>query len=64
MFDKNDNKEDNQKFSLFSFMNDNSDKDELTKEQKEEIKKGNYDPWNFEEEDLEEDDYYYDDKDE
>jgi len=31
--------------------------------QKEEVKKGNYDPWNFEEEDLEEDDYYYDDAD-
>ena len=29
--------------------------------QKEEVKKGNYDPWNFEEEELEEDDYYYDD---
>ena len=40
------------------------DNNELTKAQKEEIKKGNYDPWNFEEEDLEEDDYYYDDKDE
>lgn len=40
------------------------DNNELTDEQKEEIKKGNYDPWNFEEEDLEEDDYYYEDKDE
>ena len=29
--------------------------------QKEEVKKGNYDPWNFEEEDLEEDDYYSED---
>ena len=29
--------------------------------QKEEVKKGNYDPWNFEEEDLEEDDYYFED---
>ena len=27
----------------------------------EEVKKGNYDPWNFEEEDLEEEDYYYED---
>ena len=25
-----------------------------------EVQKGDYDPWNFEEEDLEEDDYYYD----
>lgn len=31
--------------------------------QKKEVKKGNYDPWNFEEENLEEDDYYYDDAD-
>ena len=29
--------------------------------QKEEVKKGNYDPWNFEEEELEEDDYYSED---
>lgn len=28
-----------------------------------EVQKGNYDPWNFEEEDLEEDDYYYGDDD-
>ena len=58
MFDKEDKNKDNQKFGLFSFMNDNS---ELTDEQKEEIKKGNYDSWNFEEEDLEDDDYYFDD---
>ena len=31
--------------------------------QKEEVRKGNYDSWNFEEEDLEEDDYYHDDSD-
>ena len=29
--------------------------------QKEEVKKGNYDPWNFEEEELEDDDYYNED---
>lgn len=29
--------------------------------QKDLVKKGDYDPWNFEEEDLEEDDYYYED---
>ena len=62
MFDEKDRKKDNEKFGLFSFMNDNN---ELNEEQKEEIKKGNYDPWNFEEEDLEDDDYYFeDDKDE
>ena len=27
-----------------------------------EVKKGNYDPWNFEEEDLDEDDYYKDEE--
>ena len=31
--------------------------------QKEEVRKGNYDSWNFEEEDLEEDDYFHDDSD-
>lgn len=44
------------------FINDSG---ELTDEQKEEVKKGNHDSWNFEEEDLEDDDYYFeDDKDE
>lgn len=33
----------------------------LFENEKEEVRKGNYDPWNFEEEDLEEDDYYYED---
>lgn len=62
MFDEKDRKKDNEKFGLFSFMNDNN---ELNEEQKEEIKKGNYDAWNFEEEELEDDDYYFeDDKDE
>ena len=37
---------------------------ELSKEQKEEVKKGNYDPWNFEEEELEDDDYHFEDDDE
>jgi hypothetical protein len=58
MFDEKDRKKDNEKFGLFSFMNDNN---ELNEEQKEEIKNGNYDPWNFEEEDLEDDDYYFED---
>ena len=31
--------------------------------QKEEVRNGNYDPWCFEEEDLEEDDYFHDDSD-
>lgn len=36
----------------------------LTDWQKEEVRKGNYNPWNFEEDgELDEDDYYYEDKD-
>lgn len=35
----------------------------LTDWEKEEVKKGNQDPWNFEEEDLEDDDYYSEDDD-
>ena len=42
-------------------LNEKNDNEELSEEQKEEIKKGNYDPWSFEEEDLEDDDYYFDD---
>ena len=37
------------------------DNEELTKEQKEEVDKGNYDSFSFEEEEPEEDDYYYED---
>ena len=33
----------------------------LNDEEAELVKKGDYDPWDFEEEDLEEDDYYYED---
>lgn len=46
---------------MFDELLKDKDNEELTEEQKEEIKKGNYDPWNFEEEDLEDDDYYFDD---
>lgn len=68
-----DKKKSQQAFGLFSFMNEqqnenNSDyTDEelenygLDEQQREEVKKGNYDPWGFEEEDLEDDDYYYED---
>lgn len=45
--------------------NDNKEKEldkyDLTEEEKEKVKKGEYEPWNFEEEDLEDDDYYYED---
>ena len=37
------------------------DKHILFNFEKEEIRRGNYDPWNFEEEDLEDDDYYKED---
>ena len=40
---------------------DNDSLSELTDEEKELIKNGNYDETSFEEEDLEEDDYYYND---
>ena len=77
MFDKEDKKKDNQEYGLFSFMNEQSDKDnddnnnnnnnnnnnELTEWQKEEIKKGNYDPWDFEEDDVDDDNYYSEDDD-
>lgn len=36
---------------------------DLEEWQKELVRKGEYNPENFEEEDLEEDDYYYDDED-
>lgn len=65
-----DNKKDNN-FGLFSFMNDEDN--ELPSEeldnlgisefQKEEVKKGNYDTWNFDEEELEDDDFFNEDDD-
>lgn len=66
MFDKDDKKKDNQEFGMFNFMNDESDKDnddnnELADWQKEEIKKGNYDPWDFEEDDVDDDSFYSED---
>lgn len=68
-----DTKKKNQAFGLFSFMNEKQDEnnsgyreDELDNYgledyQKDLVKKGEYDPWNFEEEDLEEYDYFYED---
>ena len=55
-------KEEKKSDGLFSiFNNEESNDEELDFIQKEEIKKGNHNPWNFEEEDLEEDDYYSED---
>lgn len=62
-----DKKKGQQAFGLFSFMNDQQNEDReidsygLEDWQKDEIKKGNNDPWGFEEEEMEEDDYYYED---
>jgi len=64
MFDKDDKKKDNQEFGMFNFMNEDKDKEdnnELTEWQKEEIKKGNYDPWDFEEDDVDDDSFYSED---
>lgn len=60
MFDE-DKKKDNQKFGLFNFMNEQRDNEELTELQKEEIKKENYDPWDFEEDETDDDSYYSED---
>ena len=65
LFDE-DKKKDQEKFGLFSFMNENDDDDneELNDLQKEDIKKGKQDPWDFEEDDIDDDSYYSDDDDE
>lgn len=65
-----DNKNDNN-FGLFLFMNDEDnelpseelDNLGLSEFQKEEVKKGNYDTWNFDEEELEDDDFFNEDDD-
>lgn len=50
--------------SLFSSKNKKQEKDNtLMNWEKEELDKGNYESYNFEEEELEEDDFYYDDED-
>lgn len=56
-------------FGVFLGLSDNKHNkkekqtDYLMPWEQEEVKKGNYDPWNFEEEELEDDDYYNDDLD-
>lgn len=66
--DKKDKKKEQQDYGLFTFFNEQTNQDEedevynnLEDWQKEELKKGNYDPWSFEEEDQEDDDYYNED---
>ena len=68
----NDKKKSQQAAGLLSFMDQeqNNDSDYTDEElndyglenwEKEQVKKGENDPWNFEEEDLEDDDYYSED---
>lgn len=68
----NDKKKSQQAAGLLSFMDQeqNNDSDYTDEElndyglenwEKEQVKKGENDPWNFDEEDLEDDDYYSDD---
>lgn len=72
LFGDDKKKKGQQDYGVLSYMNDEEDNNsEYTDEeidsygledlQKEKVKKGNYDPWSFEEEDLEDDDYYDED---
>ena len=74
LFD-NDKKKDQEKFGLFSFMNENSEKKENDSEysekdldnldledwQKNLVRSGEYEPYDFEEESLDDDSYYNED---
>jgi len=58
----NENEKDNSSlFGLNENEKDNSSLFGLNDNEKKEVEKGNYNSWNFEEEELEEDDYYYED---
>ena len=71
LFDDNDeSKKEKKDEGLFSFLNEQNESGYTDEEldsygleewQKEEVKKGKADPWNFEEEDLEDDDFYNED---
>lgn len=71
-FDDDNKKKKEEPKGLFDLLWGNNKKEEYTDKeldaygledwQKKEVKKGNYDPWNFEEEDLDEDDYYKDEE--
>lgn len=54
---KNNKKQGKDKNTIFD-----NDLYNLTKEEKKLVNDGNYDPWNFDEENIEEDDYHYDDE--
>lgn len=53
--------DDDDEDNVSGYTDDELDNYGLEDWQKDLVKKGEYDPWNFEEEDLEEDDYYYED---
>ena len=53
-----DKKKSQDAYGLYSYM-----KDELDEEQKKEVENGNYDPFNFDEDEYEHDDYYGEDDD-
>lgn len=54
-------KKDKDDYNVSGYTDDELDDYGLEDWQKDLVKKGDYEPWNFEEEDLEEDDYYYED---
>ena len=72
LFEKRDDMK-NKDEGFFSFLNEKDSENEssyteeeldsygLEEWQKDEVKKGKADPWNFEEEDLEDDDFYNED---
>lgn len=75
LFD-DDKKKDQEKFGLFSFMNDNSKKEnfseyseedlnnlDLEEWQKDLVRSGEYEPYDFDEESMDDDSYYNEDDD-
>ena len=73
IFDNN-KKKDQEKFGLFNFMNEeqnNKNESEYTDQEldaynledweREQVERGENDPWNFDENELEDDDYYTED---
>lgn len=57
LFGSNDKKKNQDDYGLYMYMNNQLDED-----QKKEVDEGNYDPYNFEEDELEDDDYYSEDE--
>lgn len=56
LFGSDDKKKNQYDYGLYTYMND-----QLDENQKKEVEQGNYDPFNFEEDELENDDYYSED---